>query len=122
MIYVSLTLNVCIYLPDIYCDFNLLLGQVLKKAHYKPDELSNKLLEQLRSSDRGDCSAAHHFMDTGTIKNAQKKTKKHVFLLAYLLDRWARVPGVRDCRILMDTVFRTDYRIRQTIQNMIIFL
>lgn len=111
-----------IYLPDIDCDFNLLLGQLLKKAHYKPDELNNKLLEQLRSSDRGDRSAAHHFMEIGTIKNVRKKTKKYVYLLAYLLDRWARVPGVRDCSILMDTVFQTDHQIRQTILNMIAFL
>ena len=98
------------------------MGHLLKKKQYKPDELNSKLLEQLRNSDRDGQSAAHHFMETGTIKKAQKKTKKQVYLLAYLLDRWARVPGTRDCSILMDTVFRTDYQVRQTIQDMIEFL
>ncbi len=104
------------------CDFNLLLGQLLKKLRYKPDELNSKLLEQLRSSDGDGRSAAHHFMHRGTIKNARTKTKKQVYLLAYLLDRWARVPGIRDCSILMDTVFRTNHQIRQTIRDMIVFL
>lgn len=105
------------------CDFNLLLGQLLKKARYKPDDLNNKLLEQLRSSDTNrDRSAAHHNMYTGTISNARKKTKKQVYLLAYLLDRWARVPGIRDCSTLMDTVFRADRQIQQNIQKMIDFL
>ena len=98
------------------------MGQLLKKSQYKPDEVFKKLLEQLRSSDRDGKSAAHHFMEAGTIKKAQGKTKKQVYLLAYLLDRWARVPGIRDCNILMDTVFRTDRQIRQTIQDMIEFL
>ena len=111
-----------IHAPDIHCDFNLLLGLLLKKAHYKPNDLNNKLLEQLASSDRGDRSAAHHFMTTATITNIQKKTKKHVFQLAYLLDRWARVPGIRDCSTLMDTVFQTDHGIRQTIKMMVEFL
>ena len=61
-------------------------------------------------------------MDAGTITKARKKTKKHIFLLSYLLDRWARVPGVRDCDTLMDAVFQTDYRMQQTIQKMIKFL
>ena len=98
------------------------MGHLLKKKQYKPDELNSKLLDQLRNSDRDRQSAAHHFMETGTIKNAWKKTKKHVYLLAYLLDRWARVPGIRDCRILMDTIFLTDYHIRQIIQDMKDFL
>ena len=98
------------------------MGHLLKKSRYKPDDLSNKLLEQLRNSDRSDRSAAHHNMYSGTIANVRKKTRKHVYLLAYLLDRWARVPGIRDCNTLMDTVFRADYRIRQTIQKMIDFL
>ena len=103
-------------------NFNLLLGYHLKKRSFRPVELNNILLAQLKVSDGGDRTEPHHLMFNGTLVNARKKTKKMLNLLAYLLDRWARVPGVHDCNTLINEVFRDHHEEQKVVQEMIQFL
>ena len=103
-------------------NFNLLLGYHLKKKRFQPVELNNILLTQLKVSDGGDRHEPHHHMFSGTLVHARKKTKKMLNLLAYLLDRWTRVPGVRDCNTLINEVFRGHHEVQKVVQEMIQFL
>lgn len=100
----------------------MLLACILKKKKYKPFELNAKVLEQLKNSGSEKCTLPHHTMNHRTFDNAQKKTKNDLFLRAYSLDRWARVPGVRTCDILIQEVFNKDIEMKVVIEEMIQYL
>ena len=126
MHYHSYVIIFCTHYPikDLDYNFNLLLGIILKKKSYKPEELNKMVLNQFTTSKSGDVdhSSLHLRMSSETLTNAKKKTKKATFLLAYLLDRWARLPGIRDCDTLIQKVFTSEEEIQEIIPEIIKFL
>ena len=102
----------------------MLLACILKKKKYKPIELNAKVLAQLKNSKSRseEYTSLHHMMYPGTLDSAREKTKKYLFLHAYLLDRWARVPGVRTCDILIQEVFNKDVEVKAVIEEIIQYL
>lgn len=81
-------------------------------------------MAQLKNSDfrSEERTSPHHLMFSGTLVNAQEKNKKCLISLAYLLDRWARLPGVRNCDILIQEVFCNDDDVQTVIKEIIQYL
>ena len=89
---------------------------------WKPIELNAKVLAQLKNSPSEKCTLPHHMMNHKTFEKAKKKTRKYLDLNAYLLDRWARVPGVRTCDKLIQEVFNNNGEVKMVIEEIIQYL